>query len=353
MTYDNRGVVEHQIQQWIRDKVLVKKLDCRRLVLRHVTMEGRPQGDVDQYDVPVGDLTPAHDVDVIAGQIMAAAQADADAVGGSVQMYSLYAACKNSDHTPRKVFRVSPQAADFDRDVQPSEPPNDKGMAAQAMRHLEAVMRTSVSSQGYLFSLLERQVQRLQDKDERADQQKIDMMMLVQDVIDGAHSRRLAERKEESSQTMRESAMDYLKVAGPILINRIAGKPVLPEKNKSFMLMASLLENLCPEQQDFLRNSLDPAQLTVLAEILAEYEKDKSTFEGSGPREKDAPAAPGNALPKSSEEESPKTPKIFQSVRERLADGGGETKDPLLRRLEERGKSFTRHLTTNNNKDDE
>jgi hypothetical protein len=81
MAYDNRGVIEHQIQQWIRDQVIAKKLNCEKLVLRHVTMEGRPQGDVDQYDIPTGDLTLAHDVDVMAGQVMASAQADADAVG--------------------------------------------------------------------------------------------------------------------------------------------------------------------------------------------------------------------------------------------------------------------------------
>jgi hypothetical protein len=354
MAYDNRGVIEHQLQQWIRDQVLVKKLNCEKLILRHVTMEGRPQGDVDQYDVPVGDLTPAHDVDVMAGQIMAAAQADADAVGGSVQMYALYASFKNSDYLPRKTFRVSPQLADFDRDVSPSEPPNEKGLAGQAMRHLEAVMRTSVASQGYLFSLFERQVQRLTDKDERADQQKIDMMLLVQDVINEAHTRRLEERKAEASQGMKENALEYLKVAGPIILNRLAGKPVFPEPNKAFMLMASLLENLRPEQQAFLRDGLDPAQLTVLAEIMGEYEKDKAAFErktgGSTPQ------ATGNSLPPTEElgdNETPKPPKMFQRVRDRLLEGDDLSKDPVLRRLEQRGASFTQHLTDKDDKSNE
>jgi hypothetical protein len=232
MSYDNRGATEHQVGQWVRDQVLAKKLECKELVLRHVTMDSRPQGDVASYDIPVGDLTPAHDVDTIVGQVMESAQADADSVGGSVQMYALYATFKNSDHVFRKVFRVSPQT-DFERDVKPSEPPTNEGLAGQAMRHLEAVMKTSVASQGYLFSLLERQLQRLQDKDERSDQQKLDMMMLVQEVIDGSHTRRLAERKEEASQGMKENALEYLKVAAPIILNRLAGKPLFPEKNKS------------------------------------------------------------------------------------------------------------------------
>lgn len=343
MSYDNHSVLEHQVGQWIRDQVLAKKFACKELVLRHLTMDSRPQGDVDRYDIPVGDLTPAHDVDVIVGQVVEAAQKDADTLGGSVQMYALYAYFANSDHTPRRVFRVSPQT-DFDRDVSPSEPANEKGLAAQAMRHLEAVMRTSTASQGYLFSLLERQVQRLQDKDERAQQQQLDMMVLMQDVLDGAHSRRLEERKAETSQGMRENAMEYLKVAAPIILNRLAGRPVLPEKNRAFMLLASLLENLSPEQQNFLRGSLDPAQLTVLAEILAEYEKDKAAFVGEA---KTSPQAAGNELPPAEDQGDPATPKpprMFQKVRERLLEGTDQPTDPLLRRLESHGASFARHL---------
>lgn len=343
MSYDNRGVIEHQISQWIRDQVLAKKLNCQRLVLRHVTMDSRPQGDIDRYDVPVGDLTPAHDVDIMTGQIVEAAQADANSIGGSVQMYALYAEFEKSDYTPRKTFRVSPET-DFDRDVKPSEPPSEAGLAAQAMRHLEAVMRTSTASQGYLFSLLERQVQRLQDKDERADQQKLDMMMLVQETIDGAHARRLAERKEETSHEMKANALEYLKVAGPIILNRIAGKPVFPEKNKAFMMLAALLENLRPEQQAMLRDSLDPAQLTVLAEILGEYEKDKAEFEGKtgiAPREKDEKS---QALTVPEEAELPKPPRMFQKVKDRLTENDEAPKDPFLRRLEQRGASFSRHL---------
>jgi hypothetical protein len=345
MSYDNRGVIEHQLRQWVRDQVLAKKFNCRELVLRHVTMDSRPQGDVGHYDVPTGDVTPSHDVDTIVGQILDAAQADADSVGGSVQMYALYATFDKSDYTPRKIFRASPQT-EFDRDVAPSEPPTDKGLAGQAMRHMEAVLKTSVASQGYLFSLLERQVQRLQDKDERSDQQKIDMMLLIQDVLDSAHARRLEERKAEASQGMKENALEYLKVAAPIILNRLAGKPVLPEKNKSFMLMASLLENLRPEQQAFLRESLDPAQLTVLAEILAEYEKDKATFEGQNDKSSQVAAA-GNSLPPTDDPESsssPKPPKIFQKIKDRLLENDEPSKDPFMRRLEQRGASFARKL---------
>jgi hypothetical protein len=351
MAYDNRGVIEHQIKQWVRDQVLAKHFNCKNLVLRHLNLDNRPQGDVSHYDVPVGDLTPAHDVDLIVDQIMAAAQSDADSIGGSVQQYAVYATFENSDFTPRKVFRVSSQT-DFERDVSPSEPPNEKGLTAQTMRHLEVVMRTTSASHGYILSLLERQVQRLQDKDERSEQQKIDMMLLIQDVIDGAHSRRLEERKAEASQGMRENALEYLKVAAPIILNRIAGRPILPEKNKAFMLLASLLENLSPEQQAFLRDGLNPSQLSLLAEIMGEYEKDKAAFEGVGEATRPPSPAETSMVPSGDpgQEKAQKPPKIFQSLQDRLLEKDNLPKDPFLRRLEERGEEFTRHLASEEKK---
>ena len=341
MAYDNSGAIELQIRDWIKQHVIATTHPCTRIVLRHMTLESRPQGDVKDLLIPSGaDVTG--EIDVITSQVMETAQQDANSVGGSVQMYALYAYYeKDPNFTPRKFFRVSPES-DFDRDVAPSEPPSEKGLASQAMRHLEAVMRTSVASQHYLFSLFERQVQRLQDKDERSSQSQVDMMLLMQDVLDGAHSRRLKEKKEESSQAIRENALEYLKVAAPIILNRIAGKPILPEKNKSFFLLASLLENLRPEQQTFLRESLDPAQLAVLSEILAEYEKDKVTFNGEKSK---IPKMTGNSLPPSMDGESPAVPlDIFEKIKEKIEKTDDPPQDPVLRRLEQRGADFSSRM---------
>ena len=201
---------EQQVRDWVTARAIADENQCEKLVLRHLTMESRPQGDVVEVPVLLDEGLPVKDADAIAREVVGAAQADANNIGGSVQMYALYAYYKkNPDYTPRKVFRISPES-ELDRDVAPSEPPTDKGLASQAMRHLEGVMRVSVQSQGYLFSLMERQLQRLQDKDERNGQQQVDMMLLVQEVLDGAHGRRLRERKEEATLNMREDALEYL-----------------------------------------------------------------------------------------------------------------------------------------------
>ena len=341
---------EQQVRDWVTARAVADENQCEKLVLRHLTMESRPQGDVAEIPVLVDEGLPVKDTEAIAREVVAAAQADANNIGGSVQMYALYAYYrKKPDYIPRKVFRISPES-ELDRDVTPSEPPTEKGVASQLMRHLEAVQRVSVQSQGYLFGMMERQLQRLQDKDERNGQQQVDMMLLVQEVLDGAHGRRLKERKEEAVLNMREDALEYLKVAAPILLNRLAGKPLFPEKNKAFMLLASLLENLRPEQQKFLRDGLDPAQMSVLAEILAEYEKDKAAFQGKE-GQPDLGMQRDELSPDPETEEAPGSPKMFQKVKDKIQSGNvSPSRDPIIRRLEQIGSDFASRLTEKDEK---
>ena len=79
--------------------------------------------------------------------------------------------------------------------------------------------------------------------------------------------------------------------------------------------------------------------MSVLAEILAEYEKDKAAFQGKegrpdlGGRRDEPPPEPG--------EEIPDSPRMFQKVRDKIQTGEGEpSRDPIIRRLEQIGADF-------------
>jgi hypothetical protein len=156
---------------------------------------------------------------------------------------------------------------------------------------------------------------------------------------------------------IREGLFEQLKVAIPIILNRISGKPLLPEQDKSFMLMAALLENLRPEQQAFLREGLDPPQAAVLGEILGEYEKKKASFMGGSQKIPGNEAlALDNALPPPSKqgELSAVSPlsagatslgRMFQNVRERTSTGADdESDDEVIRNLEKHGMQFMSRL---------
>lgn len=346
------GPVELQISEWVRNHVVGHKYTCTHLILRHTNLSQSPDGDVKQVRIPT-DRGLVGEVELIVGQVAEAAQQDANSIGGTVQQYALYAYYKDDqNYVPRRYFRVAPDTS-YSEGAGPTETPTEKGMAAQAMRHLEAMTRLNVGSQTSLFSMLNNTINKLQAQNDSYAKQQVDLFLLMQATLNESHGRRLAERKEEASLAMREDMLTYLKAAMPVLINRLAGNAVLPEDHRSFMLMASLLESLTPEQQEFLKESLQPKQLTVLAEVLGEYEKQKAKFGDEALRAQlaeEPEKVPEKTRRGSSrlaavpESPAPRPPRMFSTLRDRLSEMGKPSNDPVIQEIEKHGKNFTSRL---------
>ncbi len=342
-TTDAKGVIEQQIESWIRREVAFpeKKLGkCEKVVVRHLNLEKKPQGDV--ATIPIRLEPGAEDeIDPILHQIADAAQTDANDLKGGVQLYAVYAYFSGDrSYCPRKVFRVAAEE-EMERDVSPTEPPTEKGLVAQTMRHLESVMRLTTISSTANLQTLQRENARLSEMTERASQQQLDLMVLVQDLLNEGTKRRLAERREEAGLAMKEEAMSKLAALVPVIINRVAGKPILPEEDKSFMLMSAFLENLSEEQQQQFFTGLSDTQKMTLAEILAEYEKKKSKWlEG----QKQTILGKKNALPPP----NPNQPTPIDAVpvptslsmQDRMKGIQEPSKDPVLKQLEKDGQQF-------------
>lgn len=339
---DELGPVEAQISEWVREHVVGYKFTCTHLILRHTNLDKVPDGDVTRVAVP-NDHGLIGEVEMIVGKVATAAQQDADGIGGTIQQYCLYAYYKEEPtFVPRKYFRVSPDAS-YSQDDGRTEPPTERGLAAQAMRHLEAMTKINVGTQASMYGMLNRTI-----TDQRAQldafmRQQTDLFLLVQETLNDGHARRLAERKEEANLAARESMFDYAKIALPVLINRLAGKAVLPERERSFMLIASLLESLTPEQQDFFKTSLTPQQLTIFAEVLGEYEKQKAEH-GEKAMAAQLPGADADAPADDRKlAEVPRTPRMFSGLREQLARDDGSS-DPVIQKMEKIGKNFGSRL---------
>ena len=219
---------------------------------------------------------------MIVNKIVDAAQRSANDFAAGLQTYALYAYYPDEPQfVPYKMFRVAAEDNVDRGNLEPSELPTEKGLVSQLMRHNEAIMKNSIMQGSYLFSIFQREMTRLTEKDTRHEQQQLDMVMLQQDVLNEAHGRRLKEREAETNIAMREGVFEQLKVLMPILANRLTGKQIFPEEDKSFLLMATFLENLTPEQQIWLRDKLTEPQTALLGEILGEYEKKKAAFAGN------------------------------------------------------------------------
>jgi hypothetical protein len=342
------GLTEQAIRDWLRREVMFPDKSrgrCDLVKLKHLNISRAPQGDVTSFPVKLEEEAEA-DVDVLARDIAVKAQEDADTLNAGVQLYAIYAQFTvDKTYCPRKVFRVA-GSSEIERDIKPSEPPTEAGLVSQTMRHLEAVMKTATVSSGYLVSSQQREISRLADMNEKFMQQQVDMMILMQDMADRGHERRLKEKSSEVGIAMKESAMSKLEALVSVIINRIAGKPVVPEDDKSFLLMASLFESMSADQQMTLYGMLTDAQKISLAEILHGYEEKRHKYAES----KKIPPTTGQAqiaAPKSDKTpqnllvESQSLP-MFKSLGERAKDVAAETSsDPQIKKIEDDVSAFT------------
>jgi hypothetical protein len=343
---EDRGFIATQIEQWVRSTVAFPDVElhgrCNKVRLAHLSVDKKPQGDVHTFSVKLEEGAEG-EIDPLLIQIADAAQRDCDDMQSGVQQYALYAYFPaDQNYVPRKVFRVTPSDIEIERDTIPSEPPTEKGLVAQTMRHLESVMRTTTVTNNMIFQTMREENARLATMVDKHSQQQVDFLVLLQDLLDRSHSRRLAERSEEANVAMKESALSKIETLLPVIINRIAGKPVLPEESKAFMLLSGLLEGLSPEQQQTFRNMLDPTQLIVLAEILEDYEKKKSKVlsnDNALLKRKKLPGAEDRADPKVIDVSSTPLPSTMK-LQERMTLIRGPSRDPRILKLETDAQNF-------------
>ena len=287
-TLDNlsNGLVDQQIRAWIMDHVCISEVNkgaCRKLILRHLNINKKPQGDVQAFNVQPE--AGAGEIDALVSQVVNAAVNDATSLNSGIQLYAIYAQYPNDpSYVPRRVFRVaSATEEEIERDVDPSEPPTEKGLVSQLMRHNEIVSKNAMVGMGYMFQTFQRENTRMSDMIDRFSTQQIDMMLLVQDTMDDAHKRRMEEKKTEMELSLREGVFEHLKMIFPIIANRVAGKQLFAEPDKSFYMMASLMESMEPDQQMEILERMSPHQQTMFAEMMNEYRKKKEELTMNSP----------------------------------------------------------------------
>ena len=355
----DRGMIEQQISNWVRqfvafpDKSLHGK--CTKVVLRHVNIDRRPQGDVNSFAVRMEEGAEEEGIDPLINKIADSAQGDANDLNQGVQTYAVFAYYDgDKTYVPRKNFRVAPTDVEMQRDLSPSETPDARGLTAQLMRHVEAIQRTATISGGHLFQTMQLEMKRMAEMNEKFGEQQIEMLVLVQDLIDNSHRRRLEERSEEANLAIKEETVSKLAALAPVIINRLAGKQIVPEEDRSLMLMANLLEGLDDDQQAMLYKTLKPQQLIALAEVFSAYEQRKSKWLG---REKSLVGlGKRNAPPPPRDTESPARDELLSpesevvpmplalTLTERMKRPSGQSSDPKIRQLESDAQSIADRL---------
>lgn len=265
-----------KLKRWL-EKVFYDEREegpCVKLALRHMTSgQSTKGGEVFSIRIPhnddhvqVGDDELLHLINDIEG----AALDDAEGIGAGVQRYKLLAFFK---HEPRPLtrfsFRMSATEFDGEEDeIGMSEAPDQKGLTAQLMRHNEALMRTAVMGANQTIGLLTRTVRSQGEQIENLLSERRETFSLVEDLKSKKHERELMTLEAENQQKRHQDLFEKASLLLPTVVNRIAGKKLLPEANTALIMIKELAESLSPDQLPGLMKSLRPEQQILLMDLM-------------------------------------------------------------------------------------
>jgi hypothetical protein len=317
-----------QIGRWIRQNVIPyddKQGRCYKLVVKHFSINKKPQGDVCKIQVPEN-VSAEGGVDALISEVIRSAQDDSNNLHSGVQLYAVFAYYSSApDYVPRCFFRVAAEE-EYDPETtasDPTEPATPQGMLGQAMRHIEAIMKTSVIQTSHVIQVLQQENASQRELLAKQSEQAIDAMAMIQETLDNATQRGIDVKNAQMKQDVIAGVFEHLKLIIPVALNRLAGQKIAPETDASFMQLAALFEGMPKEQQEeFATRFLNPAQAAVFAEFIDTYEKRKGQLtskDGPGPRLN--------------------LPALFDDRKERMA----AVEDPVdarLARMEKKAKTF-------------
>ncbi|HVV51402.1 MAG TPA: hypothetical protein VHO06_17155 [Polyangia bacterium] len=204
-----------------------------------------------------------------------------DAVGlGGLQRYVISA--YSGDHAITRL--PVRQNADASRggpapgDPLDSEPPTEKGLLSQTMRHLEISERTHATAIANIFAM---QTRMLREKDERIthlEERHWETVVAAEQLVSDHHRRQLENRAaDQKAEAMREVLGTFLQLA-PTAVNKLAGKALLPEKTSPALVgLRALVGTMKPEQLEALKFVMTPAQLETFTEIVGLEVADEET----------------------------------------------------------------------------
>jgi hypothetical protein len=255
-----------RIRKWLSRTLEGDSID--RLVLRHDTMAevATLRGE---EGAPFECTEPQ--LDELASNLAERILEDAIGLGG-VQRYiiSAHAGDKAVTRLPVRENADAAAAGRLAGDALDSEPPTERGLLSQTMRHLEISERTHAHAIANIFAM---QTRMLREKDERIghlEARHWETVVAAEELVSQHHRRQLENRAaEQKAEAMREVLGTFLQLA-PTAVNKIAGRTLLPEKTSPALVgLRALVGTLKAEQLEAFKFVLTPVQLETFTEIVS------------------------------------------------------------------------------------
>ena len=257
-----------RVRVWLVRTLEADPID--RLVIRHDT-----GAEVATLREPF--VSPDDGVDELGTSIADRIFEDALGLGG-MQRYIVTAYV--ADRTiARLTVRENADASGAGRlpgDPVDSEPPTERGLLTQTMRHLEISERTHATVVANIFAM---QAKMLREKDERIahlESRHWETVIAAEQLVSDHHRRELenkaADQKAEATREILGTVLQLM----PTAVNKIAGRAILPEKTSPALVgLRALVGTLKPDQLEALKFVLTAPQLETLTEIVASEVSDE------------------------------------------------------------------------------
>ena len=263
-----------KIQNWLRNQTFVETSDgpAIRYTLCHMTEESKLGLQVVSVDARGED--PGNEwIEDTASFLEQAAISDAEGIGG-VQTYVVLCYREKSPDkvSARCVVRANGGDATDEYGHINSEPPTEKGLVRQQMRHNEALAKVLMSSTSSVLRHCETTINKLSHQNEILLNQRLETFTLIEDLQSQRHERELKALESENRKKLLSDGFDTVKQLAPAILSRVKGGSELQiEALKQF------LNSLDETQQSSIFNSLTQTQQIALGELLQSFTKKGET----------------------------------------------------------------------------
>jgi len=273
-----------RLESWLRNQLFSNRTEgsCIKLALRHVGERGVKDSGSELWarQFENGASIPDDSILEIVSDIETASFDDCEGLGGA-NKYAVLAYFQHSK-SPLGRFPFRLQAADSDED-EVIESPTKQGLLGQLMRHNEAHARAHMFATNQVLGIMSRTIEQLASQNEHLHTERRKGIEVTEDLMSQRHERELmsleAENKSKQVQAMFEKANILL----PALVNRIAGKKILPEETGPVGdMLKAFAESLDAQQMAHIMKALRPEQQIAIVEFLQSTQKDKQLTGGNG-----------------------------------------------------------------------
>lgn len=268
MATHSNGLNRGEFREWLVEMFKQRDLPPKSIAVRH-TLDGGEKGQEIQ-SVPV---TKEQKIDDYVRWAARVIDREAKAFGG-LQRFGVFIYHTDSEHHTGRygVTVLADPIEDENGDFANSEPANQKGFLAQAMRHVEVRHQQSHNVEVHASGVLERQINTANARIEYLEKERTEMIKRYEEAESLKHEREMRQKEFEAKEVRMKQVMDLLMMLGPTIVNRMAGKKLLPEKTDPRVeMLRSFMASLDDKQIEQLQTVFRKEQFIVLADVWNQF----------------------------------------------------------------------------------